>query len=149
MRVWFGRPLRRVERDGWVFVDGAAYVAVRPAFGGYRWDEAEPRWMRPAAGDAPVIIQAASRIDFADFAAFQQAVLAAPLRIHDGALTFSGLNDAGQITFDFTAGQLPVINGVLPNVAPQFVNQSPFVYEPLNTGHIVVEKSSRRLVINF
>src|SRR5574340_624650 len=67
MRVWFGKGLPRVEEGCWVFVDSAAYVAVRPASGGYTWDTAEPRWMLPNQDLAPVIIQAALKSDFRGF----------------------------------------------------------------------------------
>ena len=149
LRVWFGRPLRRVEHDGWVFVDGAAYVAVRPAFGGYRWDDVEPRWMRPTAGDAPVIIQAASRTDFADFVAFQQAVLAASLRINGGVLEFSGLNGAGRMIFDFTAGRMPEIDGAALNLPPDLVLRSPFVEIQRDTQDIRLKKGGRSKMVDF
>ena len=78
MAIWIGPRLPRVEREGWIFVEGSAFVAVRPAFGGYAADPSNPSY-RLLDQRSPVIIQAATRADHASFDAFQGAVLAAPL----------------------------------------------------------------------
>lgn len=149
MRVWFGGGLRRVEQGGWVFVDSAAYVAVRPAFGGYTWDAAEPRWMLPEQDLAPVIIQAAQKSDYPSFEAFQAAVGKTPLAVSGGVLRYSGLGGAGRLTFYYESDRLPEIDGKTIDLRPNFTFRSPFVNERWASGVVTVSKGPHRLVLDF
>ena len=102
MAIWIGPRLPRVEREGWIFVAGSAFVAVRPAFGGYAADPATPSY-RLLDQRSPVIIQAATRADHASFEAFQGAVLAAPFRADAQEVRFEGLDGAAALAPSWTA----------------------------------------------
>ena len=149
MRVWFGRGLPRVEEGGWVFVDSAAYVAVRPASGGYTWDAAEPRWMLPDEDLAPVIIQAALKSDFRGFGDFKAAVRKLPLEVAGGVVRFTGLGGAGRLTFYAESDRLPEIDGVAVNLEPPFTFDSPFLKEKWASGLVTISKGGRKLALDF
>ncbi|MGE0714169.1 MAG: hypothetical protein AB7P02_01895 [Alphaproteobacteria bacterium] len=150
MRIWFGKPLARVERDGWIFAEGrGAWVAVRPARGGYRWDRDEPSWMRPDEEDAPVVVQAAEKSQFADFRRFQEAVLALPLRITAERVEFRGLGKSGTLALPLTGAGPPAIDGRPVDLDPPWVLASPFVNQRRGEATVTVAKDARRLVIDF
>jgi hypothetical protein len=81
MRVWFGTTKNLVEKSGWAFVSDHAYVAVRPVFGGYKWDSDDPRWMILAQQRSPVIIYAAEASNFDSYADFQRKVMRQEIKI--------------------------------------------------------------------
>ena len=149
MRVWFGSPLQKTERAGWVFVSGSAYVAVHPVSGGYRWDSSDPRWLVLNDSDSPIVIQAARKSDYADFDAFQSAVLSAMLVQNGAAVTFHGLGGAGILSWDESSGSLGQIDGkpVTIGSSPQF--QSPFMHQGADSGEIVISKSGRTESLSF
>jgi hypothetical protein len=149
MGVWFGSPLQKVERDGWVFVTGSAYVAVRPVSGGYRWDTDEPRWLVLNDRSSPIVIQAARKSDYADFAAFQSAILGAALTQSGGKVSFHGLNGAGILTWDESTRSLGDIDGVPVDIgaSPQF--RSPFMSQAAGSGQIRISKGNRTLTLDL
>jgi hypothetical protein len=149
MRVWFGGPLAKIERDGWVFVAGSAYVAVRPVSWGYHWDPAESRWLVPNDSASPIVIQAARKSDYADFAAFQSAVMGAVLAQNGSKVTFHGLNGAGILTWDETSESLGEINGTPVDIgsSPEF--RSPFVNQAAGSGQIRIGKGNRSQTLDL
>jgi len=149
MRVWFGSPLQKLERNGWVFVSGSAYVAVHPVNGGYHWDAIDSRWLVLNDNSSPIIIQAARKSDFAGFGAFQSAVLAATLGQNGSIVTFHGLGSAGILTWDESSASLGQINGALVDIgsSPQF--QSPFMHQAADSGEVVISKSGRTQNLRF
>jgi hypothetical protein len=147
MRIWFGAPLTKVERGGWVFAQGSAYVALHPAFGGYHWDG--NNWLVLNDQASPVVIQAAPKADYPDFASFQTAVLNAPLEVHGGSLTFRGLDGAGQLTWRSSPDDLGEINGVPVEVAGDASLRSPFVNQASGSGTVRISKDNRSEVLDF
>ena len=149
MRVWFGSPLRKVEREGWVFVADSAYAAVRPVSGGYHWDPAESRWLVLNDRTSPIIIQAARKSDYADISAFESAVLSATLTRNGNKVSFHGLGGAGVLTWDSAAESIGDIDGVPVNIgsAPEF--QSPFMSQATGSGEILIKKGGRSQTLEF
>jgi hypothetical protein len=148
MRVWFGKPVRRTEQDGWIFAQGEAYAAVRPTTGGWRWDSEEPAWMIPDDPHAAIVIQAASRADFPDLAAFEAAVKGRKLKVDAQSVTFAPLGDVGELVLhmgpsDATATQDPKAQ------PSSFVYRSPFVNAKAGSNQIVVSKSGRKAMLEF
>ena len=155
MRVWFSRPglTNRVERDGWVFVEApGAYAAVRPVAGGYQWqaDETDKtgQWLACLDEWTPVILDVAAKSGFADYAAFQDRVLANPLTFQKQVLEYKGLG--GQtLTFYADYSQPPKIDGQPVRYTPDKAFDSPFVQGEWNGGVITIRKGDRTLVLDF
>jgi hypothetical protein len=147
-RVWFGDGLAKVEAGGWVFVDGAAFVAVRPAFGGYTWDPGEAHWMRITDQSSPVILEAVERGRFATFEAFKAAVLRNRLLVSRDQIRYTGLYDS-ELTFHPVSSQLPEINGQPVNLRPPFTFRSPFLQEDWASGIVRIQKGNRHLTLDF
>jgi hypothetical protein len=146
MRVWFGAPLQREEKSGWVFVHGAAYAAVRPAFGGYHWDNQDPNWLVADALKSPIIVQAATTDEYPGLAAFEKAVLAAPLTANSNYVEFAGLSGAGRVALSNGVGRIndtPVDMAFGASIRSPFVNQAP------GSGHVTIAKGSRTLELDF
>jgi hypothetical protein len=149
MRVWFGGPLQKVERDGWIFVAGSAFVAVRPVVGGYHWDSSDPRWLVLNDSRSPIVIQAARKSDYPDALAFQSAVLNAALTQSGTTVIYHGLNGAGVLTWDETPSSLGDINGSPVEIGPSPQYQSPFMHQSAGSSQIFISKSGRSENLSF
>lgn len=149
MAVHIGNSLAAQEENGWVFVDSVAYVAFRPAFGGFRSDTREPRGFILRDDLAPVIIQLADKKNFDNFAAFKAAVIAAPLIVDDERVQFHGLGEAGTLTFFYNSDRLPEINGVAIDLSSPYATQSPFTESKWGEGVVVIKLGNQRLVRDF
>ena len=148
MRVWFAASLQRSELQGWVFAEARdAFAAVRPASGGFGWDDAH--WLRCRDSNSPVILEVASREAFASLDTFQKAVLANRLAVRNGVLTYQGLGDAGEFTFDLQSDRLPEVNGKPIELRPSKTFDSPFLQEDWAGGKVTISKGSRTLTIDI
>ncbi len=156
MRVWFSHPGLRHRREvgGWVCVEAdGAYAAVRPARGGYRWADSDDRvrqgdWMVLEDGFAPVIIEVARKVDYADYQAFQDAVLTRAPQWSDNRLDYTGLSGIA-ITFHADCSAPPEIDGAAITCSPPKVFDSPFVSSEWDSALITIAKDARSLVLDF
>ncbi len=150
LQVWFSGELKRVERDGWVFVDGAGYAALRPASGGYSWLSAEGgQILVPDDGYVPVVLQASTRDRYPDFASFQSAVLAAPLSSSKASTEFAGLDHAGRLRLYGDSGRLPEIDGRPITFGPGPSIESPFLSGGGNDAVFKLSKDGNAQTIDF
>ncbi|CAM3250492.1 hypothetical protein [Komagataeibacter xylinus] len=147
IRVWFGDTLKREERDGWIYINGPAYVAVRPAWGNYFWEKSDGHWMIPSDGYAPIIIQAASAKEYPTLEAFQSAIRHIKLSVNEDILHFHGLQSMHSITFYCKSGKLPEIDGKTIDLKPKANFQSPFVNSIAED--VVINKNGRSEKISF
>jgi hypothetical protein len=150
MRVYFsgGSYMTLIEEGGWIFADLTdSFAAVRPAWGGYLWDDAN--WIRCNDEYAPVIIEAARANEFSSFNSFKQTLLAKTITINNGVLTYEGLKDSGVFTFYTTTTQLPQIDGAAIDLRPDKTFDGPFVNEDFASGVVSIDKDSRSLVLDF
>jgi len=152
MRVFFSSDyLPLDEEGGWVFAEAySAYAAVKPAWGGYVWDD--ENWLRCNDRDAPVIFEVARASDYMDmYAMFKSAVLGQTIDVTDDVLTYTGLGGSGTFTFYTAAGsyQLPEINGVPIDITPAHTFDSPFIHEDWASGVVTVSKDGREKVLDF
>jgi len=173
MRVWIASCLKRWEAGDWVLAEAqGAWAAVRPAFGGYVWDEdpapkqqgqpARPggkdaagnsktdssRWLRCRDSTAPVILEVARREDYATREAFQAAVLADRISVSNDVLRFRGLGDAGAFTFHLKSDRLPEVNGRPIDLKPARTFDSPFLQEDWASGKVTITKGDRSLALD-
>jgi len=149
LRVWFGTGSERIEKDGWVFVSNPAYVAVRPAFGGYRWDPDEPRSMKYLDQKSPVIIDVARPNEFESFAAFQKAVIANPVVVRNGVLEYRGIATGARFRFSIDSDRLPEVNGAPVVINPPYLYAGGFLSSAWGSGTVLVKKGKRQLKIEF
>ena len=152
MTVWVGSDLKPELEGDWMFIDSSAYVAVRPAFGGFERSVNMTEIGQPFVlkdGSAPVIVQVADKSEFPDFAAFKTAVLSAPLTISDELVRFRGLGEAGEISFYYRSGDLPEINGQPIDLAPRGGFESPFLKSTWGEGIVTIQMNSDELVRDF
>jgi len=162
-RIWFSDALKRVEEDGWVFAEAPrAYAACRVVRGKTRWepddskqhheDTKEPDpgvWLACEDEFSPIVIEVARKSEFADFAEFKSAIKANPLALKDGALTYRGLGDSGEFTFFAESPRPPLLNGQPLNFRPAKVYDSPFIQGDWDSGVVVLQKGTRREVLDF
>jgi hypothetical protein len=149
MRVWFGSPLSRSERDGWVFVEGTAYAAMRPVSGGYRWDSENPGWLVLNDRTSPVVLHAARKSAYPDLAAFQSAVLAAKVDQTVDALNVQVLGSADRLTWYPRSARAGEIEGVPPQLSAGTPLQSPFIRENWAASTVTIMKGGRSESLNF
>lgn len=174
LRVWFSKDGLSVpvKEGDWYFseADGAR-AAVRVVSGEARFLLPEPSsGKRRAAGKSvdgegdtspeegmvlkcedefsPVIIEVGRKADFASLAAFQEAILALPLKLEDGRLHYTGLG-GGRFTFFTDQSHPPEINGQPVNYAPARVYDSPFVQSGWDSGVVTIRKATRSLTLDF
>lgn len=154
-RVWVSNAglTNRVERDEWVFVEArGAYAAVRPVEQGYDWQPEEKirfgEWLTCRDEYTPVILEVADKRRFADYPAFQNAVLANPLSFERQVLRYRSLyGDA--LTFYADYSHLPEINGTPVSYRPGMAFDSPFVQSEWDSGVVTIRKGDRKVVLDF
>lgn len=155
MRVWFSNPglSNRHEHHGWVFVEAeSAYAAVRPVYGGYQWrkasGEASGDWLRCNDSLTPVVIEVASKREFADYQDFQDNILALELSFKNSILNYTGLS-GDRFTFYADYSRVPMINDQEVNYAPEHVFDSPFIQSIWNSGIVTIRKGDRIHSLDF
>lgn len=164
MRVYFSRRgiSNRSDEDGWIFaqavIDGTsnviAYIAVRPAWGGYAWDgDIDPqdglqRWLKSNDEYSPVIIEVARASEFASYSSFKSAVKALPLSVNGDVLSYTGLS-GNSFTFFTDYSALAQINSQTINLAPNEVYNSPFIQGDWGDGIITVNDGTEEIELNF
>lgn len=161
MRVWFSKAgLSDVRRqDDWFFVEApGAYAGVRVVRGEAEWDKDAAgakrpfgpagTWLRCEDEWTPVILEVASKQDFASYDAFCQAVVALPLSFADEILRYQGLS-GDQFTFYADQSRKPEVNGIAIDYAPPMVLDSPFVKSRWNSGVVTIAKDGRQCALDF
>ena len=160
-RVWFSEDLKRVEQDGWIFcVAPRAYAAVKVVSGGYHWEADRPEQHREGTqtGDpgnwllcddayTPVILEVARATEYADLPAFQQAILAAKLRLEGPVLTYPSRTATCRWYTD--ESQPPEIAGEPIDYAPKLAWDSPFIQGEWGGTKVTLQYHGRREVLDF
>lgn len=148
-----------VERDGWVFVKNLqAYAAVRPARGGYTWNEPARRRMDPRDAYTPIIIQTGREADYGSFEKFQQAILGARLKITRDVLDYTGPQSSriefflcrNSENFDEAYPQsLPRIDGAELDLTLRHNYQSPYLNNAVGNDVVTVSYGGRNWEYDF
>lgn len=148
MVISFSRKMDLVEKGGWIFAADSAYIAARPAFGDYQLNR-ESGAARLSETYAPVIIQASPRSAFPTFEAFQSAVLAAKLNVTSEAVTFGGLDKAGDVRLQMGPGPSgPDDDGRLSPPAG-WTLYSPFIQQKTGARDIRLTLGGESLTLAF
>jgi hypothetical protein len=149
LRIYVAPALRRIEEGGIVFLESkGAYTAIRPAPGGYVWEE--NNWLRPANQKNPVVLEVARAVDYpGGLAEFQAKVRAARYDLSPQTLIYEGLGDSGRFEFDLSMDNLPRINGKPVDLQPDFTYKSPFIFAKWPADHVTIQKGTRSLVLDL
>jgi hypothetical protein len=162
-RIWFDKSLKRVEKNGWIFVQAPrAYVAVRVARGGGKWEADSITQRRNgkgrdelgewfALGDAfsPVIIEAARKKHYDRFASFQRAILANELSLKGKRVEYRSELYKTAIALPIDASGPPLVDGTPVNFEPKEVYQSPYLKGVFGDGVVTIRKGKKVLTLDF
>lgn len=148
MVIHVNRSLQRVERGGWIFVDGSAFVAAKPVRGGTVATKGGEEF-RLTNAQSPVIIQVSSRASFPSFSAFQDAVLEKPIADIAGAVTFQGVSGEGPLTFFDQGKSLSLFNGQPVSPPEGWTLYSPFVRQKAGSDQVELQFKDEHLILKF
>ncbi|MHC4248484.1 MAG: HEAT repeat domain-containing protein [Planctomycetota bacterium] len=156
-RVDFAAVKGMAERDGWVFADNHdAYAAVRIVKGSCYWNEPARHRLYLQDQYSPIIIQTGRKAAYGSFDAFQKAILAAPLRLTEDKLDYTGPNSK-QIEFwmckDSTEGpypqNLPRIDGKELDLNLKHNYQSPYLNNTVGSDIVTFRYGEREWEYDF
>ena len=129
---------KKVERDGWVFVDdGQAYGAIRVLEGGYHWDDKEANVL-PDLEFAPMLIQGGDVDGFGSFDQFMAAVLGNTITWDGEKVEYAGPNQTRIEFFSRSSGKLPRVAGRDYTFLPAAAYESPFLNSKAGTSTATV-----------
>ena len=139
-----------VQNGSWIFAEAAdAYVGVCVVKGDVIVEpDKYGHWLVCGDPMTPVIIEAARKSDYADYAAFQAAVLVRPLALKQTVLTYQSLS-GDQLTFYADQSRLPEINGRTVDLEPKLVYDSPFVQSEWDSGLVTIQCGDETSILNF
>ena len=139
-----------VQNGSWTFAEAAdAYVGVCVVKGDVTVEpDKYGHWLVCEDPMTPVIIEAARKSDYADFAAFQASAMARPLALKETVLTYEALG-GDQLTFYADQSRLPKINGTVVDLAPQKVYDSPFVQSDWDSGVVTIQCGDEQRILDF
>lgn len=132
----------KAEEDGWLFAydpDGTSYVAIKPSRGSIKnvADFIGGKYINFTEDFVPIIIQCASKTDYASFDAFKAAVKGTQSGWTGN--TFSYQNLKGEV-LELSTEQnvLPKKNGVSLDLTPELMYNSPYVKGVYGSGIVTV-----------
>ncbi len=155
-RVWFPECLKRVEEAGWVFVEAPhAYAAVRVVQGETEWVEdarqaqAPGQWLECKDPFSAIIMEAARKRDYSDFAACRAATQSNPMTLDGGKLSYRSSLYNVELAFYPDSKRLPEVDGKPIDMRPKKVYDSPFIQGDWGSGVVVLKKGEREEVLDF
>lgn len=147
MQIYVGPNLKVVEKAGWIFAEGSAYVAARPAFGDYRRD-ADKSIFYLLEDNSPIIIQAGTKVDFGSFEMFQDAVLKSDLVNTPNTVSFQGPGETTPLTMNLN-GEATTVAGAGYGMPVGWLYKGPFVEARENSKAVRVSCRDAISVLNF
>ncbi len=134
----------RQERNGWLFVrEGPAYAGIY-VVGGYTWEEDRAvlvdEW-------APVLLAVGRQTDNKSFAAFQESLLGMTIKVGLDQTTFRCLGE--ELSVPRETDRLPLIDGVRPNLQPEFTYRSPYINADWDSPIVRISCGTDQLILNF
>lgn len=156
-RVWCDPSLPRLEKDGWVFVQAPrAFAAVRVVSGGSEWEPepglpkaAQLPWLTLRDEFAPVILEVAGHDDVAGFAAFQERVAGAELRLEGARLDYASPFSGTRLTLFADGSSLPQVDGKPVELTPSFAYESPFLRAGFGESKVLLQSKEQAVELDF
>jgi hypothetical protein len=112
-----------------------------------RLDDGE--WLRCTDEFSPLVIEVARKFNFKNFAAFQDAILAHPLKWENRRLDYTSRLNQTTLTLFGDYSRPPLVDGTPVNYAPPKVYDSPFIQSDFGNGVVTIRKGSQKLVLDF
>jgi hypothetical protein len=156
-KINFESGFEKMERDGWIFADnGEAFAAVK-VLGSYFWADPIKRTLYLEDELSPIVIQTGMKKDYGSFAAFQKAILEAPLTFKDGKVEYKGPNSAKlelvcagpQHQQDDVNIPLPKINGKAVEFDTGYRYHSPYMESKAGSDVVTVRYGDKRWDYDF
>lgn len=162
-RIWFDASLHRVEHDGWIFTEAPeAFAAVRVINGTTAWEPDSTgqhhekkgatdtgEWLKCTEEFSPVIIDVVRKSACPDFAEFQRATLANPLRWENNRLDYTSRANNTTLSLFADYSQPPLIDGRPVDYSPGRVYDSPFITSDFGSGLVTIQKDGEKLLLDF
>jgi hypothetical protein len=154
--VYFSNTLDTLaEKRGWIFVkEGGAYLAVKPATGGYQWltpaknkaPNRNSRYIRLGKATAPIIFEAGTVATYPTLAAFQAKILGNKL-VYNGNVSYT----SGGVHFAFfgDTSKPPQVNGEGPRYTTPYEFNSPFMSARFGSGKILIKNGNQSASYDF
>lgn len=154
---------RLVEKGGWILLeDDHAYVAIRPARGGWSWRKVASEYVFGEYlyfhdVDSPFVLEVARPADYGgDFSAFTADVLGNELRAtQNNGIYYESCSEgksgpsAEPFVIEMTPGQLPIVNGTTVDLAGYPTIGSPYLDSEWDSGVAKISFAGRRLILDF
>ena len=161
--VWFDKSLKRVEKNGWIFVEAPrAYGAVRVVRGGGEWKKDSVAQRRNGQGSddlgqwfalkdeySPVIIEVSRKKDHAGFAAFQTAILANELSLKGKIVKYRSGFYKTTLALSMDASATPLVDGAPVDFDAKAVYDSPYLQGAFGKGVVTIRKGKKVLTLDF
>lgn len=159
VRIDLTSGFEKVERDGWVLLDnGQAYAAIKIVTGGYTWNDPIRGSIGLNDNYSPIIIQTGRSADYGSFAAFQEAILKAPLNLVFAAgadrklkkVEYTGPNSSRiEFLLDTDPFILPTIDGKPIDLELADNYRSPYLQSRKGSELITVRYGERSWAYDF
>lgn len=151
-RVFFSAAglSKPLQNGSWTFAEAKdAYVGVCVLDGGTSFEQSQfGCWLVCKELMTPVIIEAGHKSDYADFEAFQTAVMTQSISFKKSVLTYQTLS-GDKLTFYADQSRLPKINGTVVDLAPKLVYDSPFIQSEWDSGVVTIHCGEETRILNF
>lgn len=149
MRIFVGRALKVQEDSGWIFAEGSAYLAIRPASGSYvRTGDENPTYQL-TDDYAPVILQAGDKSDFPNLRAFRDAVVGQPLITSSSSTSFTPPGEHTPLVMETPVGPAPIDQERFFNLEGQLLYKGPFVESRIGTATTRITCDNQTLDLQF
>jgi len=162
-RIWFDQSLERTEQNEWIFVEAPqAYTAVRIVKDGGVWEsdsieqrrdgrgrDGQGEWLALNNEYSPVIIETASKEDYADFRSFQTEILGNTFSCEGNLVKYRSESYGTTLTLPVDASGPPLVDSVPVDYEPDAVYESPYIQGDFGDGVVTIQKGETVLTLDF
>lgn len=161
--AYVGEFAKPIAADGWLFIkDDHAFIALRPARGGWKWRKAKSPTVFGDYLDfedraSPFVLEVARPSDYGgDFGAFRSDILDNRLAATpSGGLTYESCSrgksgpSAEAFTVELLPGDLPKVDGKPVDLESYPALGSPYVNSSWDSGIVTISYESKSLTLDF
>jgi len=155
--VYFPKTLDSVvQKGGWIFVkEGGAYLAVKPASGGYHWltgaknkaSKLSQRFIQLGKVTSPIIFEAGTAAAYPSLTSFEARILKNKFA-YNGNLAYTSSNGT-RFFFFGDVSKPPQVNGARPGYNTKMVFNSPFMRSVFGSGKISIKYGTHAATYDF
>jgi hypothetical protein len=126
---------------------GKAYVAARPALGGYQ--RISEQWLKLDDEFSPVIFEVGREADYGSFEKFRASVLDAKLTREGDAMHYVRARDGRKFTFYPGSDRTGAVDGQPTDFDPPFTYRSPFMEGAWPAKKVTIRRGGQTLELDF